>query len=62
MTIADLYNALEKAVDSGSHPNDSVLVDCGIFGYMDLQRLTTKTIQSAGKKEKVVILKIKGEI
>lgn len=62
MTIADLYNALEKAVDSGSHPNDSVLVDCGVFGYMDLQRLTTKTIQSIGEKEKVVILKIKGEI
>ena len=62
MTISDLYNALEKAVDSGSHPNDSVLVDCGVFGYMDLQRLTTKTIQSTGEKEKVVILKIKGEI
>lgn len=62
MTIADLYNALEKAVDSGSHPNDSVLVDCGVFGYMDLQRLTAKTIQSNGEKEKVVILKIKGEI
>lgn len=62
MTIADLYNALEKAVDSGSQPNDSVLVDCGVFGYMDLHRLTTKTIQSTGEKEKVVILKIKGEI
>lgn len=62
MTIADLYNALEKAVDSGLHPNDSVIVDCGVFGYMDLQRLIAKTIQSNGEKEKVVILKIKGEI
>lgn len=61
MTIADLYNALEKAVDSGSDPNDSVLVDCDVFGYMELQRLTCKMVKAADEREKIILLKLKVE-
>lgn len=61
MTIADLYNALENAIDSGSTPDDEIFVDCGIFGYMELQRLTCKMVKAVDEKEKIILLKLKAE-
>ena len=58
MTIADLYNALEKAVDSGVSPESEINVDCGIFGYMSVEKSKVMATTTDKGKCKIFVLKI----